>query len=409
MSFFGDNKASFLGVDLGNAGIKIVELQNQNNRPHLITYGLADLSVNAANVSAEQTEEEVVELIKQICFKAKTVSKQAVSSLPSFSVFSSVITLPEMKKSELDKAIVWEAKKFLPMAVEEMNLDWKIIGKYEGVANSASPVSNTDNFDKENATLNNKKEGASEEGEAEKKESNGSSESATAEPAAVVKTANAFSPTKTYLKVLLTAALKKNVNRYVSIFKRAGLELLGLETESFALERSLVGWEEAPVMIVDIGAITSDIIIVEKGIPVLSRSVDAGGATITALLAQNLNIDTKRAEQFKRDIGFQGGTGQDVPKVIQDSIEPIVNEIKYCFDLFLSQEVKNKKVEKIILTGGSSFLPNLPNFLSQLLNIKVIIGDPWARIVYPLELKPVLDELGPRLAVAVGLAMREIE
>jgi type IV pilus assembly protein PilM len=404
MSLFGDNKASFLGVDLGNAGIKIVELQNQNNRPHLLTYGLADLSVNAANVSAEQTEEEVVELIKQICLKAKTVSKQAISSLPSFSVFSSVITLPEMKKSELDKAIVWEAKKFLPMAVEEMNLDWKIIGKYEGVASSVSAPAAANNLEQENV---NGKNGQTSEKKEEKE--NDLTTAVKEETVAVVKSNNAFAPTKTYLKVLLTAALKKNVNRYVSIFKRAGLELLGLETESFALERSLVGWEEAPVMIVDIGAITSDIIIVEKGIPVLSRSVDAGGATITSLLAKNLNVDAKRAEQFKRDIGFQGGAGQDVPKVIQDSIEPIVNEIKYCFDLFLSQEAKNKKVEKIVLTGGSAFLPNLPNFLSQLLNIKVIIGDPWARIVYPLELKPVLDELGPRLAVAVGLAMREIE
>jgi type IV pilus assembly protein PilM len=404
MSLFGDNKASFLGVDLGNAGIKIVELQNQNNRPHLLTYGLADLSVNAANVSAEQTEEEVVELIKQICLKAKTVSKQAISSLPSFSVFSSVITLPEMKKSELDKAIVWEAKKFLPMAVEEMNLDWKIIGKYEGVASSVSAPAAANNLEQENV---NGKNGQTSEKKEEKE--NDLTTAVKEETATVVKSNNAFAPTKTYLKVLLTAALKKNVNRYVSIFKRAGLELLGLETESFALERSLVGWEEAPVMIVDIGAITSDIIIVEKGIPVLSRSVDAGGATITSLLAKNLNVDAKRAEQFKRDIGFQGGAGQDVPKVIQDSIEPIVNEIKYCFDLFLSQEAKNKKVEKIVLTGGSAFLPNLPNFLSQLLNIKVIIGDPWARIVYPLELKPVLDELGPRLAVAVGLAMREIE
>jgi type IV pilus assembly protein PilM len=208
---------------------------------------------------------------------------------------------------------------------------------------------------------------------------------------------------------LATAAPKKNVARCVSIFKRAGIELLGLETESFALERSLVGFEEAPVMIVDIGAITSDLIIVEKGIPVLSRSVDAGGATITQTIAQGLGVDLKRAEQFKRDIGFKTGSGQGIPKVIENSIEPIINEIKYCFDLFLSQEEKNKRIEKIVLTGGSSFLPNLPEFLSQLLNIKVIIGDPWSRVIYPVELKPVLDEIAPRMAVALGLAMREIE
>ncbi|MDD5290377.1 MAG: pilus assembly protein PilM [Patescibacteria group bacterium] len=400
MSLFGgDNKLSYLGVDLGNAGIKIVELRNENGRPHLVTYGLADMSIDAAGRSAEQTEEEIVELVRQICVKAGTISKKAISSLPSFSVFSSVITLPEMKEKELDKAIVWEAKKFLPMNVEEMNLDWKIIDKYEGVRPvNRMAMDSSKTFDNETVA-------AAENSTGEKKEKEG--EEKTEAPKVVATPITASS--KSYLKILVTAAPKKNVARYIGIFKRVGLELLGLETESFALERALVGFEEAPVMIVDIGAITSDLIIVEKGIPVLSRSVDAGGATITQTIRQGLNVDLKRAEQFKRDIGFKTGSSQGIPKVIENSIEPIINEIKYCFDLYLSQEEKGKRIEKIVLTGGSAFLPNLPEFLEKLLNIKVIIGDPWARIVYPMELKPVLDELAPRMAVAVGLAMREIE
>jgi len=68
----------------------------------------------------------------------------------------------------------------------------------------------------------------------------------------------------------------------------------------------------------------------------------------------------------------------------------------------------NKSLDKIILTGGSAFLPDLTTYFSKLLDIKVIIGDPWDKIVYPLELKPVLQQLGPRFSVAVGLAMREI-
>ena len=389
MSIFGgNNNLSYLGVDLGNAGIKIVELKNENGRAQLVTYGFADMSIDAAGRSVEQTEDEIVELLKQICAKSGVTSKKAVSSLPSFSVFSSVITLPEMKDKELDKAIVWEAKKFLPMPVEEMNLDWKVIGKHEGTRpeNRAEVLKTLEN-----------------ETAIKEKEENGEKKEA---PKPIGAPAIGG---KSYYKILVTAAPKKNVARYVSIFKRAGIELLGLETESFALERSLVGFEEAPIMIVDIGAITSDLIIVEKGIPVLSRSVDAGGATITQTIANGLGVDLKRAEQFKRDIGFKTGSGQGIPKVIENSIEPIINEIKYCFDLFLSQEEKNKRIEKIVLTGGSAFLPNLPEFLSQLLNIKVIIGDPWSRVIYPVELKPVLDEIAPRMAVALGLAMREIE
>ena len=76
-------------------------------------------------------------------------------------------------------------------------------------------------------------------------------------------------------------------------------------------------------------------------------------------------------------------------------------------DFFRSQN--NGEVEKIILSGGGSLLLNLGDYLSKRLNIKVIIGDPWNRVNYPAELKPVLSEVGPRLAVAIGLAMREIE
>ena len=68
-----------------------------------------------------------------------------------------------------------------------------------------------------------------------------------------------------------------------------------------------------------------------------------------------------------------------------------------------------KPIEKIILTGGSSLLLNLPDYLAGLLDLKVYRGDPWARVIYPEELKPVLDEIGARFSVAVGLAMRDIE
>ena len=106
------------------------------------------------------------------------------------------------------------------------------------------------------------------------------------------------------------------------------------------------------------------------------------------------------------DMGFLPGQG-NLPQVIGRVVAPIINEIKYCFDLYAASK-SNQHIEKIILTGGSSFLPNIDQYLSELLNIKVFIGDPWARVIYPLELKSVLIELAPRFSVAVGLAMREI-
>jgi type IV pilus assembly protein PilM len=147
---------------------------------------------------------------------------------------------------------------------------------------------------------------------------------------------------------------------------------------------------------------------VVSSVPVINRSIDLGGQTITKTIASSLNVDVDRAEQFKRDFGLipSGATGNQIPKRIEFMVSSVVNEIRYVLNLYHNQS--NVQIEKIILSGGSAWLPNLPQYLSQVLNIKVIIGDPWSRIIYPVELKPVLAEIGPRLSVCVGLAMREI-
>ena len=127
---------------------------------------------------------------------------------------------------------------------------------------------------------------------------------------------------------------------------------------------------------------------------------------ITKAIMNSMNVNLDRAEQFKRDFGLMSGANRSVPNTIQNALNPMINEIKYVFDLY--QRQGNAKIEKIVLAGGSSFLPNLPSYLAQLLNLPVIIGDPWDRIVYPMDLKPVLQEIGPRMAASIGLAMRDI-
>ena len=78
-------------------------------------------------------------------------------------------------------------------------------------------------------------------------------------------------------------------------------------------------------------------------------------------------------------------------------------------NLHQSQEVNNgRSVEKIILAGGSALLPSLTEYFGSTLNLRAFVGDPWARVVYPVDLRPALDTIGARFAVAVGLGMREI-
>lgn len=370
MSFFSKNK-TFLGVDIGTASIKVVELASGHNHiPRLVTYGRAEYTGDATKVDAERDIQRIVTTLKAICSQAHTTSKKVAAALPTFAVFSSVITLPAMSEKELAAAIRWEARKFVPMPLEEMILDWKFLAD--------NPLA-----------------AATEKSAGVKDDSNKSAEQ--------TKT----NQTKKNIRVLLTAAPQNLVKKYLTIFRLSELELLSLETEAFALERSLVGGAHEVVMVVDLGAVTTDICIIENGIPILNRSIDIGGLTITKAIANSLNVDIKRAEQFKRDIGLntRGAAAGGIPSTIENTISPIVNEIKYNFSLYQSQS--SQPIDKIILTGGSSFLPMLPEYLENLFQIKVYIGDPWARLSYPEELKPVLDEVGPQFASAIGLAMRQ--
>lgn len=344
MGLFFSNE-SCLGIDIGSSSIKIVELKNEGGKIKLLTYGFSESFHDLDQASPQ----EISAIINKICQEAGTTSRKAISALPTFSVFSSIINLSGVSKKDLPSAINWEAKKVIPLPLEEMILDWKKIANADEAA------------DQENT------------------------------------------------KILLTGAPRTLVKKYIEIFKNAQINLASLETETFALVRSLLGNDKSTVMIVEIGAKTSSFNIIDQNIPILNRSIDIGGWTITKAIGNNLNIGLERAEQFKYDLGISSidAANNTIPKTILESLSPIINEIKYALNLF--QNKSDKKVDKIILSGGSALLINFTSYLSKILNITVLAGDPWAKVSCPLDLKPLLDEVAPRLAIAIGLALRGME
>ncbi|MBI4122510.1 MAG: pilus assembly protein PilM [Parcubacteria group bacterium] len=370
---FKQQASSFLGVDMGSGSIKLVELVNVSGRPRLATYGMVEIETNVSRDDAKESERLSTAALTALLEKSGARSRTAIGALPNFSVFSSVLSLPARSEAEMAAAVQWEAKKFVPMPLENVVLDWKVL---ETKTDKPSAVP-------DKAAVGQKAEKMS------------------AEPEKTPPLARGGA-----VRILLTAAPKHLVERYVSIFKAAGLNLLSLETESFALGRSLVGNDPAPVLVVDAGSLTTDLTVVERGIPVFSRSISVGGKTITTAVANSMGIDEARAEQFKRDVGLGEGTDAGVAGIVSASFAAVVNEMRYLLDV--QKESGSSPVEKVLLTGGSAFLPSLDSFLSQSLGIKTFIANPWARVSHPKELAGVLDALGPRMAVAVGLAMREL-
>jgi type IV pilus assembly protein PilM len=369
---FNSNKTNYLGVDLGSSSIKLAELANFKGRPRLVTYGFTEKSPANINESGLITDtSETALILKDIMRKAKVSTNKVVAALPNFSVFTSILTLPALNKKELASAVSWEAKKIIPLPLEEVILDWKVIEEFE-VGESSEP--------KSLGTV------AQETGSVKK----------------------IFSKSRKNTRVLLTGASKNLIKKYKEIFDKAGLHLLSLETESFALIRSLVGSDKSTIMIIDMGASTSSITVVSRGIPMLTRSLEMGGLSVTKAISSALNVNMDRAEQFKHDLALDFETSENsLPKTVEQAFAPILNEIKYMMNLY--NEANSAKIEKIILTGGTGLLGHLTGYLANIFNLNVYIGDPFTRVIYPADLKPVLDRIGARFSVAVGLAMREIE
>lgn len=352
MGIFSSQKSA-LGVDIGSFGIKIVELKNDAGKARLSNYGFSESKMIEDKDSRKNDPQYLASLINKIINDSGMTSRDAVAALPTFSVFSSIINLSNvssLSQKDLESAVYWEAKKVIPLSLDDMKLYWQEI---------------PDNTPEASAKGNK--------------------------------------------KIFLTGAPKVLVNRYIEIFKSAKINLLSLETETHSLARALLGNDKSTIMIVEIGANTTDIAIIDESIPVLSRSIDIGGLTITKAISNNLNIGMERSEQFKYDLGISSLSLENsiIPKTITEAIAPIINEIKYSLNLF--ENKNSKKIEKIVMSGGSSLLIDFTVYLSKILDRKVIVGDPWSRISCPVELKPTLDELGPRMSIAVGLALKGLD
>tara|TARA_Y100000310_G_scaffold88351_1_gene85258 strand:+ start:508 stop:1728 length:1221 start_codon:yes stop_codon:yes gene_type:complete len=404
-NLFKSKASSFLGIDVGTKSIKLVELESVSGRPRLVTYGMVEIDSSIARddkaQNSQEEKEKMASAVRALLEKSGTTAQDAVAALPNFAVFSSVISLPKLEEKKLAEAIQWEAKKFVPMPIENVVLDWKIL--HEKEHKQASPQDKESAEKQQDPKTQNTKE-------LSKPDSGEKADLIKKVPSAVA--GKNLAKCDTVINILLTAAPRHLVERYVAIFKMAGINLLSLETESFALSRSLVGNEAGTILIADVGSLTTDITVIRAGVPVFSRSINVGGKTVTQAIADSMGVDAARAEQFKQDVGMgsssqaTGESGKGVSGIIEQSFASVINEMKYTLDL---QAKGGHAIEKVLLTGGSAFLPSLDKYINSSLGIKVFIGNPWARISYPKDLSASLDKIAPRMGVAIGLAMREIE
>ena len=361
MALFGSK--SVLGVDLGTAGIKVAELERRGtaipgfarepstrgDRFDLKNYGILDFL--AKGDAAKLGDQLFIGGLRDLISRIKPSTKDVVASISAFSTFATVIEVPYLSEKDLEKAIPFEARKYIPIPLSEVVLDWSIINVKE--------LSQRENNSKDQLPN---------------------------------------------VEIFLAAVPKDEAERYRNIFISAGLNLRALELENIAMIRALVGDDPSPLAIVNLGGRSSSIVVVDKGFERVSRNYELGGFEITKAVSVSLGIGFDRAEELKKVDGLKGKSA--FLEAITPLIDLIVFEAKKTITNY--EEGKKANIAKVVLTGGQANMPGLKEYFNQKLGKEILISDPFKRVSFNKSLDGPLKNLGSALAVAVGLAMRKI-
>lgn len=358
MALFGSK--SFVGLDIGSHAIKVVELIPAGGRYRVLHVGSGDMPPGAVKEGVVVEPQAVASSIRQVLSSVGIRAGRVVSAVGGQAVIVRELKLPPMPEEELKQAARFEAERYIPYGVREVNMDFDVIG--------------------ETMEDNQRK-----------------------------------------VVVLLVAARREIVDKHVQALEAAGLEPFVLDVESFAVMRALdpqarADGEGTATVFVDLGGETTDIVITEAGQMRLTRNVNIGGDSLTKAVATRLDLEFTSAAQLKEEKGAVLLEGEPMPDdrtvlALHDAMLPILGdlatEIRRSLDYFQTRW-RESRVGRVVLSGGTARLANLSRFLSLELGVETIVGDPFVQCEVPERVLPAAlrQQLAPAMATAVGLAMR---
>lgn len=368
MALFGSPRA-ILGLDIGTASLKVVELIDRHKRLEVATYGQADVSnpLLDPNINEDIAIAQLSGVITQLLDKASVSTDAVVAALPSSIVFSTVIDLPNIPEQDMDKAVQFAARDVVPANIEDMILGWSRLGELPHLTTQPTTTA---------------------------------SQTTEATPAATPVVKPTTAPT---VPVFITAAPKDIVNRYTKLLQQLKLELVALEVETFSLVRSLLEPNDS-ALIVDIGDQLTTFHLIDGGTARVSNTSEIGGYDITQALAADLHVSDATAESTKVTYGLDEAADPKVHNVVENLTEQLLQQAQQILSMYNSQT--GHTINKTILIGGGANLKGLARTWEKLIGHKTVVGNPWQGLAFPQELENRLQEIGPTYAVAVGLARR---
>ena len=367
-AFGGKKEGSILGIDIGASSAKIVQLRASRGAAILETYGeiaLGPYGGASVGKAVKLTPDKISEALTDLMREANVTARTGGISIPFSSSLVSILDMPKVDKEALKRMVPIEARKYIPIPISEVSLDWFVIPEDDAEKSA---------FDQLQEINPIRAKGQ---------------------------------------EILLVAIHKDTLSNYQTIAKSLGLTVDFYEIEVFGAIRSSMGHGIAPALVVDMGASTTKMYIVERGIVRFTHLVTAGGQNMTENLARSLSWEFEKAERVKRERGlldsdaYSADENDKIKAAMLSTLSRVFSEVDRV--LLSYGQRYNKNVSHVLLSGGGASLPGLAEYAKSSLRAEVEIADPFAHTEAPAFLGDVLRDIGPGFAVSVGLALRKLK
>jgi len=338
-------QSDFFGLDIGTSALRAVELKGGGQVKALAYYGYVPIEGTAALSDSAIDRQRVSQAIKELIKQSGIDTKNVAVNLPSQKVFTTTVDLDKTLQADLGKTIRYQADSIIPTPIAQSKMDFLVIGDSPADSNK--------------------------------------------------------------IEVLLSSVPNSFIEDRLEIMESAGLNVIAMEPDGMALARALTSPDVAlSQMVLDIGNTGSDLVVVVSGVPKLTRFIPVGLQAIIRAAMQQPGIDAAQATQYvmKFGLGRDKLEGQ-IYQAILPTIDSLMNEIEKSIQFFHGR-YGAAKIDRIIVTGGASALPELPLYIANKFGLNVEVGNSWRNVSVPADKQNELLAQSNHFAVAVGMAER---
>ncbi len=372
IDLFKGKEESVLGLDLGGSSIKVVQARKKNGRAVLETYGEVALGPYMGmeiGRAVKLSEDKLIEALTDVLREANTTTRESGVAIPLSSSIVNTIKIPKVSKDSLEQTISLEARKYIPVPLSEVSLDWQIISEnVESDVLAVTGISGETTDELNQPTV--KPEGLQE--------------------------------------VLVVAVHKDLIGGIKQVLEKKEINTRFMELESFSVARSLVDDYDSTVLIVDLGASSTKIYVFEQGNLKVSHNISIGAQDVTLSISRATGMPIAEAERVKRAEGFNfHRSGPDGARLFYGSLSYIFSEIVKTIKTYETKS--NKIIKEVILTGGGANLKGLDEALKKITNTPARLAHSFAKLDYPAFMDKVIKEAGPSFSVACGAVLRVLE